>query len=111
MGFSGAGIKGCSISNCSSKCCPISAVSPHQTTNVVSGGDKQCIQVVKGSIGVTDGMEGEQRGDDNDRLVAKCSVPVCPPPGVVDDVEIMCGTCDSDEGMVPRSVPEASPPH
>ena len=35
MGFSGAGIKGDSVDDCSSKCCPISAVSPLPTTNVV----------------------------------------------------------------------------
>ena len=105
MGFSGSGIKGDGLQDCNSNCCHNIAVSPHQTTNVVSGSDKQCIQVVKGSIDVTDHIEGEQCGDDNDRMVAKCSVPVCPPPGDDGDVEIMFGLCDGDEAIVPRSVP------
>ena len=93
VGFSGAGIKGCDINDCSSKYCPISAVSPRPTTNVVEDNNGQYVKHVyhyhRGDVCVTDNAEGEPRADENDDLVRKCSVPRCPPPGDNEGVEIM----------------------
>ena len=64
MGFSGAGIKGSNVDDCSSKCCPISAVSPLPTTNVVPDNNGQYVKHVyhyhRGDVGVTDKAEGER---------------------------------------------------
>ena len=87
-----------------------SAVSPQITTNVVSGSNKQCMAIVGGSIDVADNIEGEQCGDDNDRKVAICSVPVCPSPVTDGNEEPMCGVCGGDEAIIPKSIPEACSP-
>ena len=92
----------------------IGVVRPHaEQHNVVadsSGSAKDIKEVVNS-------LEGEQQGDDNDRKVVNCSVPVCPPSVANEQVEgdtveeeLMCGVCYDSEAIVPKSVPEVRSP-
>ena len=57
------------------------------------------------------GEPEESRGDandDNDHKVAKCSVPICPPPGS-DECQEQVEDMDQ-ESLVPRQVPDVSQP-